>query len=602
MADFNVNLAAPSASGAKVISPVQSSVQNFPNPWIGFGLGVAEALIKGKGDAEKQEKADREQAIIDTFTREQTSLSDAMQQGKPASQIQARSMSNFSKWSASYPSLVDKFSKVNKDLFDFSALGDAKSVVQAEREFEKNKLDTLSKAGSLIDRNSPKNVVEGEWQVHQAQVKADEELKRASSRFALYATMSAEDRTREQALQKENTIKLLSEVGDKKLSAAFDQMDFIVSQKNASTDPNAHEVALGNVARYFSGIDASITAIAARNPELAAPYKKLFEDAKRLTEERLSGKIAGDAASNALKELKDKIALNALTKEPSLRVASAMSSAMGGANFMSLMTAQNKNMADSYIRLLAGEGGNPYVGFTDKQVDAAMTAQIKYQVGRATSGENPNGAAAMNELGKGTNTILQQIAAAPARNIPTDKMHSAFDLIASPEYVKLRDAGKLDATQVEAANRVFGMMYQKDVSKSIEERMNQEFREPGKLRPEGIKNKDLVNIQWSGTGVSFSPSNIKEKGIMLNMMDEGARKLLLHDMETSSKALNKLVNAGANLAGLSPAQYWEENKHNILPSYFPNPQRLKPGQVVDGYKYIGGNYQDKGNWEKVGEQ
>jgi hypothetical protein len=73
-------------------------------------------------------------------------------------------------------------------------------------------------------------------------------------------------------------------------------------------------------------------------------------------------------------------------------------------------------------------------------------------------------------------------------------------------------------------------------------------------------------------------------------------------METNTKVVNQLVKAGAHMEGhTNYDKYWEANKHQILPNMFPDPARLKVGQVVDGYKYIGGNVKSKSNWIKEPE-
>jgi len=604
MADFNVNLAAPQAAGAGVIKPTTASVTEFANPWIAPIASLAGTFLKNQEENKKKEAEDAKNLVLGEFTKKQAALSDAFAQGAKAPVVGARSRALMAEYSANYPALAEEFAKKMKPLTEYSELGAAKDEETIFRELKKEKLQTLQKSGVLVDDKSPQNVIDAEWAVHQANARADESLKRASSRFELFSKMSAEDRTREEANQKSEALSLISEIRDKKLTAAFDWADNLVNQHSVLTDPNKFDISSQNVARYFSSIDAAIAAVSAQNPTLAAPTKKLFDDLKELTLKRIDPKVKAEEVSNQWKLMKDKLALDLANKEPAVRATIAMTHALGGPQSLQyLKLAQEENLGSAYIRSIADQKGNPYVGFTPKQVESALM-QTQYQIGRAARGENPNGDKALVELARGTNNVLQYIASIPVNKISIEDQHKAFNFLASDEYKVMRDKGLIDKEQAEAANRVFGMMYQRGVSKSIEERMGQVFREPGNPRAAAVMNKDLVDIKWGGTGVVFEPTKIREKGIMLSMMDEGARKLLLHDMETSNKALNKLVNAGANLAGVSPDKYWEENKHNILPSYFPDPARLKPGQVVtfpDGSKkkYIGGNYRDVQNSYEV---
>jgi hypothetical protein len=61
--------------------------------------------------------------------------------------------------------------------------------------------------------------------------------------------------------------------------------------------------------------------------------------------------------------------------------------------------------------------------------------------------------------------------------------------------------------------------------------------------------------------------------------------------------LNQLIRLHAHLEGTTDyAKYWEAHKHELMPSIYPDPNKLKPGTVVDGFKYVGGNYRDRSNW------
>ena len=67
-------------------------------------------------------------------------------------------------------------------------------------------------------------------------------------------------------------------------------------------------------------------------------------------------------------------------------------------------------------------------------------------------------------------------------------------------------------------------------------------------------------------------------------------------------ALNQVIRIGAHMEGTTDyAKYWENNKHLIMPSIYPDPAKLKPGQVVDGYKYLGGPSGVQSNWQFVGK-
>lgn len=600
MADFNVNLEAPHASGAKVISPVQSSVQNMPNPWIAFGLGIGESLVK---DTEKRRKAEQEAAdlaILKEFSTSQGALSDAVAQGAPVAAVGARARANYNMFLANHPQLVEGLTKINKGFFEHANLETVKDAATLAKELHKEQLQTLQKSGSVVDDTTPKNVVDAEWNSHQTNVRVEAEFKKMAERQALMNSMNAEERASTKAKMETDAGRLLAEMGDSKIPAMFSMMDHIVAEKEKSTDPKAFELASSKVMQEFSRVEGAITALSQHAPQLAASYKKQFDDIKNFTIERLSGKMTASAVENQLKVFKDTAQLTAMTSDPALKTMYTLSAVVGGQNFTSIFGAQQAQARESYIRLTDKFGGNPHEFFTQPEVDKALAKQVQYQVGRVEKGEIKDREKALGQLGNGANNILKAIAAAPNQQIDPKNMTAAIDFVASPEYAKLRDAGKIDALQASAANKAFGLFYRESVAKGVMEQLDKPFRISTHIKGSDMTYGDLVTFTWDGLGIKPEAAQTP----ILSLMERGERDLFISKMQNSAKALNHLVNAGANLEGVKPEVYWERNKHNIMPNFYP-PEAVKPNSVheIEGkkFKYTGGTpWKNKKNWIEVG--
>lgn len=600
MADFNVNLEAPHASGAKVISPVQSSVQNMPNPWIAFGLGIGESLVK---DTEKRRKAEQEAAdlaILKEFSTSQGALSDAVAQGAPVAAVGARARANYNMFLANHPQLVEGLTKINKGFFEHANLETVKDAATLAKELHKEQLQTLQKSGSVVDDTTPKNVVDAEWNSHQTNVRVEAEFKKMAERQALMNSMNAEERASTKAKMETDAGRLLAEMGDSKIPAMFSMMDHIVAEKEKSTDPKAFELASSKVMQEFSRVEGAINALSQHAPQLAASYKKQFDDIKNFTIERLSGKMTASAVENQLKVFKDTAQLTAMTSDPALKTMYTLSAVVGGQNFTSIFGAQQAQARESYIRLTDKFGGNPHEFFTQPEVDKALAKQVQYQVGRVEKGEIKDREKALGQLGNGANNILKAIAAAPNQQIDPKNMTAAIDFVASPEYAKLRDAGKIDALQASAANKAFGLFYRESVAKGVMEQLDKPFRISTHIKGSDMTYGDLVTFTWDGLGIKPEAAQTP----ILSLMERGERDLFISKMQNSAKALNHLVNAGANLEGVKPEVYWERNKHNIMPNFYP-PEAVKPNSVheIEGkkFKYTGGTpWKNKKNWIEVG--
>ena len=219
---------------------------------------------------------------------------------------------------------------------------------------------------------------------------------------------------------------------------------------------------------------------------------------------------------------------------------------------------------------------------------------VKQQLSLVKNGKVDNPELALTQAGNVANNILKQVGNAGSLGLNAAKLQPAVAFISSPEYLELQKAGKIDPSAVKAASEAIQVLHGKEIVGGIAAKLDSTA---GLARAGSVKNSELVDIVWNGAGVAFSP---KKGG------DVGMRTALSKDLSSSTQIINQMVRAGAHMAGRNDyQQYWEENKHMIVPSYFPDPVKLKVGQVVDfpdGSKreYIGGNFKDEANsWKAV---
>jgi len=344
----------------------------------------------------------------------------------------------------------------------------------------------------------------------------------------------------------------------------------------------------------FSNIERAIASASALHPELGRTYKALFDEAKQLGMDQIEGKTAGAAAENQLKALQTKIMLTTLAS-PENKAFYGMSKVFNG-NLPATFLNANTAARDSITRLTLEFGGNApqVVGRAD--TEPATFDLLKSQVSAIESGKVPDAEATKTQLGHAANNVLAQVGKAASTGLKPEQLSASFNFIASPEYAKLISYGKIDGQAAQAANKVFSLMYENSISKSLEKRLEEPFRDTSGKND--VAYKDIVDFQWKNGKVSAEAA----KGMWMTPMESHDRDHFVQQMETNTKVVNQLVKAGAHMEGhTNYDKYWEANKHQILPNMFPDPARLKVGQVVDGYKYIGGNVKSKSNWIKEPE-
>lgn len=596
MADFNVSLAAPQGAGSQALQPVQNAVTPSQNVWIAPVANLAGIFLKNQEEKKKADKEASEQSIVDSFTRDQTMLNDAIAQGTPLAQVKGRAAANFSKYAAAYPHLSEKFAKQNKDLFEYTDLKDAKDEAELFKDARKAMINDAIKGGAPIYQDTPPNVVDALVRSFQTSRKIETEFQTEVARNAEKRSANTAERAESEAILKSKSVTLLSSIGDAHLDSTFLNTQAIIAKTQKSGDIQG---GLAELMQSYQGIERAIASVAAQNPSLAAPYQAMFADMKKFGMESIEGGKAATASENRLKEMQNRIQLMALAT-PENKALYGISKVLNGQLPASFFEA-NKAAQSSFVRLASEFGGTSVPNVVgDKQMEKLTIDMVGSQIDAIEAGKAPDPEASKVALGNLANNVLSQIGKAPSSGLTTEQLASTANFIASPQYVKLMEYGKISKEASEGAAKIFSMMYEKDVSEAVEKKLLEPFRttRKGEKQPYGM----LVDFKFSNGGVVAEETNLwKDKGIQLDMQENEKRRMFNREIGTTMTAMNRLIKAGAHLEGhTNYEKYWEENKHNILPSQYPDPNKLKVNQIVKGvngksYKYIGGNYNDIAN-------
>lgn len=203
------------------------------------------------------------------------------------------------------------------------------------------------------------------------------------------------------------------------------------------------------------------------------------------------------------------------------------------------------------------------------------------------------------------NEILRQTGSMQG-SIPATQLKELASFYSSPEFGKAVEQGLASKETMQNAKRVFQVSYEPAVVNAIQRKLFTESGSPvmieyspGRDGGAARSRKDVsilstLDIRFSGSGVVFAT----RPGTDDTFGSESIRK----DLKEAEAGLNTLIKVGAHMEGTTNyAKYWEDNKHLLMPRVYPDPAKLKPGQVVNGYKYIGGAYSDRSNWQRVQE-
>ena len=594
MADFNTQFSAPQGAGANVIAPVQRAGDTSSNPWIGFAGNMASIFAANMQENKKKEKEEQTNQILADFTREQTAISDAVAQGVPKDRAAAQARATFSKYAANYPALVEDFNKANKALFEHTELGVAKSEAQMFVDEKKQLRSDAIKAGVTIPADAPESVVNAQLTAFQETRRIEEDFKRQVARSAEKRAMTSEERAADNFEKKEIAIKTLVALGSSHLPAAQEFVKAAIAKGQRGDMAGAQQ----DLNIYFQNIEAGIAAAAAANPELASGWKNLFAEIKKVGLEGTEPKADAAKLEDQLKMVQTKAKLTALAS-PGMQPVYAVSSLLGG-NVPAIFWDVNNAARDAIIGASTPGNKNVVQIVGNKDNEAAAYPLLEHNLRLLQSGSAIDPEATKLQVSTGLNSILKQVGKADSLGLGAKELTSVAKLMESPQYAYAVTNGLLDKEAAYQAGRAFQVIYEQSASKALSNKLGETFTVPGAVQNKSVG--ELVNIQWNGSGVSLSPNTAIEVNVdPANPTGSFYRDRLISDMKKGTQTINQLIMIGAHREGhTNYAKFWEENKHNILPTYYPDPAKLKVGQTVKGkngksYKYIGGNYNDIAN-------
>lgn len=610
MADFNVQLSAPQGAGARELQPVQERVVEYqPDPLV---TGIVNIFAKGLEGSRKQAAEDRKNAVLQEYIRNEQVYSSALTTGQwNASMASTASKANFSKFLGNYPELIEDLGKARNLVYTGTEIGAAQQQVDQTIKDRNANIQAARGAGFVIPDYASTETQDYMIDAYQTQIVLDREIAAQTKRNQEARAAAGETRAQQSHQISLNEFATKQNAGNGIISLFGKNIDALNGlAKDTFNNPNIpFEQKQAVLDQQVRNLKSGLASIAVFNPELATPFNRILDDLSQTTAKLADPK---NQSATQLQLLKDDYETQ-MTKakllvisDPQSRNAVAVSSLFGNNPQISLSFAGNGVLTGILAKLGLGPDSGEVpkvVGTSDeKQVLAALKGSLNLLQKGGAKGDPVQNA---KEANNAVNEVLKQNATMD-KSVPPQALKELSGFYSSTEFGKI--SPDLDSeTQQNVAN-IMAISYVPSVVQAVENRLNSTL---STTQPVGFaaakggmsagaaaqgpqRVGDQVNIVFNGRGVDF----VAKPNATDTMWANSTRQAL----KDAADGLNTMIRMGAHLEGTTNyAKYWEDNKHRLLPSVFPNPAKLKPGQVVDGYKYIGGNYRDRSNWERVKE-
>ena len=599
MADFSVQattLPAPSLAGTNPLptvtaGPLDNGVGQLLN-------SIGDIYAKGIGLQKKDEAQKLQTSVVGNYSQSQNDLNTAFSTGQiTANELNVRSRKLYSQQVASFPQFADELNKVAAGFGQHSALSDAEAQLKQEENLRQSQLTAASSKGYGIVPGMTKAQQDSVLVAYQAAEAADRQFTELTKRNAESRAQTTFEKTAQQQQYKEDTGKLLVNLAGTHLDATRASGEALISQ--ALADPaNFSQYAI-KLQSLYGNVTAQINAAASTNPELAGPWRSMFEDQQKLQMRMMDPKENKDLVENELKVLLARKKLAMVTESPRLLNIVGASELLGSNSNLALGAVPEVRSAILSITSTPGQDTPKVVGTEgEKTATDLATAGIK---GVATGKMNGVTVRDLEKLKLETKNVNENILTQVGtylggNNVDPKALVNITNYIASPEFGAYVVANPLNRTAVETAAKVWKANYVPSVQKAIQSTLTDYLNESGGAgagaRGNPARLLDTVDIVLSSAGVSVVP----RKDVSLDSAGVADQN---EKLKKVSQAINNMVKVGAHLEGNTDyAAYWEKNKHILMPNAYP----AKKGDTVDGYIYLdkpGLRFYDRANWQPV---
>lgn len=596
MANFNVNLSAPSGAGAGVLPVVKDYTQETVSPWVGLAANLTGIFMQNQQEEAKKQKELLEQQVVSDFVREQTSVSDAFAQGNMnASAAGTRSRAIFSKYAAQYPALIKAFKDSNVALTENTAIGVAKDEVKSQQDFINQTTSKMAADGFPVYVGMPQQQWNANYEAWQSGVRAKEEFSRMVAVEDRGIKLTRFEQDQVQMQQKNTATKLLLDVGDKNLNAAITNANGLIDAVSAGG--KSKEVAMQEFSQYMQQINRVLLKEGAADKELFGLYRSQFDEIQKVFNTALTSNDPVEITKRKLSLIQDQVMLQAMGT-PDGRALYATLKLAGNVpvNFMNVNEAGGK-----LFTMLQTTPYNELPQVVGVKGEAQAVEGLKSQHKAINDTTDPQ---AVQQNVSAVKNYTKQVSEAASKGLEPKMLATAASYYASTEFGTLIEKKLITKDDMQAAKLVMENYYGTQVSSAVEKELTQTYKDSNGVNARAA---DRIVFEFVGGGVVVKPASDK----YMPPMEKHDRDILIAKMQSVTKALTQSIRMGAHMEGhMDYGKYWEENKHNLLPMYFQAPegarmraQIIKKGDIVGNYEFLGDTQEDVKNpsmWKKAG--
>lgn len=588
MADFSANATDIQASsgGLNPVAPVQEQLPASPIPDAISKLGSV--FTEGLAGVFKQQTLDAKNAVLKSVSDPIGQLNTLFSSGQISNdQYTVRSQSIYNAAVATHPELASEIAGVSTAFKGTTVAGTVDDNQKAAAALHNKNLDSAQGQGYLITKDMTPQQQDVIIQASQSNIAMNQFLDRQSKVQAYAVASNTLANNQFDRQHKQEATQLLTQIAGSDNTSLSAEFQGLLKQADAAGgDP---KVLNGLKNQWMQRIATSknvLTAAGTFNPELAGAYKTNYDSWEKMGDQLDPSKRSADldAQIKTQVDTAQKIAL----ADPQVLAIAATSKLLGPnaiTGLQAIPAAFNtiaKLVGNNYTGPASTVANPPIVGTSDeKAVWGGMKGALK-DLGADTSGDPTT----PDQAGNMINHAMHNVGDMLTKGGNAAQLKQAADFFASPEYAAYVKTGKVSPDAAQAAQKSFQTIYYPAVTQAVGNALSGTagIYEDKKVR-------DFVTATYDGGGIHFAPRD------GLTSAEQITANNAIKGLAPAVAGLNTVTRIGTHMeGGTDYSTNWEANKYDYLPQLYP----VRPGQVVNGKKFVGGDYRNENSWSNVG--
>lgn len=620
MADYGVQateMSKPQAAGDQVIQPAQSI--DGSKALFNVVGGVLDIFAKGIQQNEKQKQEQQRQSVLNAYLTEERKIANAFRTGElTAVEASGRSRTNFANFSQANPGLQDELDKAAKAQRSYGMKGEFETEEQRAADIRKKDVEQAQARGAIFYPGMSKAAEDAEVTAAKQSIRAEQDFDNYVKKQNEVRAAGRYNKELADAETKLFSTKMLSNIAGTHLES-FQEMVNDLGDKVRSGKMD-QKTAQALITQRFSNISAAIQTVAGQNPELASPWRSIFNEIKMFGDKITDPKFASEDYKSQYDAIIAKGKLFAVTNDPQVLAGVVTTQLAPQSAAVALRTSEPILRAFNALALTNLTDEKPVPAVIGSDIEKPILDQLKIGLKDLKAAGATNEQISTVQATNSVNQLLKQVGQiANTGTTDVNKLSKFADFLSSDEFGKFASKGTLDKDSLRTTSIVFKNVYEKQITQGVQKKLN-EFIESDvapvlvdayglnpatRAESEGrspLKFSDFVDVSFNGSGVSLSVKGLDK----LSPEQRASVNTQLQSLKSSERAINQLIRIGAHMEGTQDyAKVWKENRHRFMPGIFPEPTQLKVGDRVMGsdgklYEFFrDGNDQDRNNWRVV---